>query len=677
MSDWDEDWDSEPKTAQQPQPKSGDDWGDWETTPLPSSPVRGRAGRGRPGHNPPAPASDFGWSQDEWNSVRPETPLKQEARVTGNTLTIYIPASETGRVIGRAGSTVQEIQSKSGARVKIHRDSVNGQTQIDITGFPAQRDNARALIEEKAGIQPAFKQQKIEPQAETQSATQTEFFDWDAVIKYSAKCQDEKWAALPPIVRNFYIEHPEIAAMSLEEAAAFREANNNILVQWFDECDQPLPKPCPKFEHAFESYPEIMAEIQKNKFTTPSPIQAQGWPVLMQGIDLIGIAQTGTGKTLCFLLPAMIHIDKQTTPLEQRPGPTVLIIAPTRELALQLEKECQKYSYKGYRSVCIYGGVDREKQIAKLKAGVEIVIATPGRLNDLWENKACNLTHISYLVLDEADRMLDQGFEREIKKFMIDVRPDRHTVLTSATWPDGVQKMASQYLKNAIQINVESLELNAVNSVEQRIVILNPDEKTPYLENFIQQMKPTDKVIVFIGRKDNVDTISSDLACKGVVAQSMHGNRDQSDREQALKDLKTGEVRILLATDVASRGLDVQDITHVLSYDFPRHMEEYVHRVGRTGRAGRTGVAITLVTREDWKHAEELIEILKRSNQYVPQQLVDMAARYKEKMKQQAAERAAYGSGGRGGRFGGSRRDFDDDFGFGGGFSGRRPGGRF
>uniref|UniRef100_A0A8C5WMV8 RNA helicase n=1 Tax=Laticauda laticaudata TaxID=8630 RepID=A0A8C5WMV8_LATLA len=371
-----------------------------------------------------------------------------------------------------------------------------------------------------------------------------------------------------------------------------------------------IPNPVCKFEDAFKYHPDIMANIKKVGFEKPTPIQSQAWPIILQGFDLIGIAQTGTGKTLAYLMPGFIHLDSQ--PIEKRNGPGMLVLIPTRELALQVEAECLKYSYKGIKSICVYGGGDRKGQINTVTKGVDIVIATPGRLNDLQMNGFINLKSITYLVLDEADRMLDMGFEPQIMKILLDIRPDRQTVMTSATWPDGVRRLAKSYLKDPMIVYVGTLDLAAVNTVEQKIIVIPEEEKRAFTHHFVDTMKSDDKAIIFVGKKLTYVELILD---SGIPVQSLHGNREQCDREQALDDVQKSKVRVLIATDLASRGLDVHDITHVFNFDFPRNIEEYVHRVGRTGRAGRKGEAITLVTRSDWRIASELIDILKRGNQ--------------------------------------------------------------
>uniref|UniRef100_A0A8C3K4P8 RNA helicase n=1 Tax=Calidris pygmaea TaxID=425635 RepID=A0A8C3K4P8_9CHAR len=455
--------------------------------------------------------------------------------------------------------------------------------------------------------------------------------NWASLRENKAKYEAMKWADLPPIEKNFYKESSRTASMSQEEVELWRKENNGIICDDLKEGEKRcIPNPVCKFEDVFEHYPDIMANIRKVGFHKPTPIQSQAWPIILQGIDLIGIAQTGTGKTLAYLMPGFIHLTSQPISKDQRGGPGMLVLAPTRELALQVEAECSKYTYKGIKSICIYGGGDRRGQIDVVTKGVDIVIATPGRLHDLQMNNFVNLKSITYLVLDEADRMLDMGFEPQIMKILIDVRPDRQTVMTSATWPDGVRRLAKSYLKNPMIVYVGTLDLAAVNTVEQRVIVLAEEEKRAFMQSFINSMKPKDKVIIFVGKKVTADDLASDFGLLGIPVQSLHGNREQCDREQALDDFKTGKVRILVATDLASRGLDVHDITHVFNFDFPRNIEEYVHRVGRTGRAGRTGEAVTLVTRSDWRVASELIDILGRANQVVPDELIAMAERYKQ-----------------------------------------------
>lgn len=328
-------------------------------------------------------------------------------------------------------------------------------------------------------------QQNPEPDATPAPApVEDEIIDWAAFNRQSEDFTKEFWAKLPDIIKNFYQEDPEVANFTPEQVAEIRALNNNISVGYVFENSQKVHiyNPVTSFEQCFRDYPEIMEAIQNQGFAKPSPIQAQAWPILLSGQDMIGIAQTGTGKTLAFLLPAFIHIEGQTIPRSERTGPTVLVLAPTRELALQIEREVKKYSYKQMKVVCLYGGGSRRDQMDICAQGVDIVIATPGRLSDLSCAGSIDLKSVSYLVLDEADRMLDLGFEPQIRKILIDIRPNRQTVMTSATWPPGVRRLAESYSQDPIQVCVGTLDLAAVHSVSQSIVILEDNDDVKYEE---------------------------------------------------------------------------------------------------------------------------------------------------------------------------------------------------
>lgn len=463
-----------------------------------------------------------------------------------------------------------------------------------------------------------------------QPEIEPEVVDFAAVRENQMKYEKMKFAGLPAVIKNFYIEHPDVTKRSELDVSEFRKQNNDIqVVDLKVNSTDAIPKPVTAFKEAFHAQEALLKQIHLQGFKKPSPIQSQAWPILLQGRDLIGIAQTGTGKTLAFLLPAFIHICGQTVPREEREGPTVLILCPTRELALQIEEEIKKIKYKGISCVCLYGGGNRRKQIDFVSRGVDVVVATPGRLNDLMNNGIVSMKSVSFLVLDEADRMLDLGFEPQIRLCMLDIRPDRQTVMTSATWPADVQELAERYMSDPIQVYVGSLDLTAVHSVHQKVEILDEDAKKNRLFDFIcYELTPEDKAIVFVGKKVTADDIASDLAISNIACRCIHGDREQADREQCLRDIKTGECKVLIATDVASRGLDVKDITYVFNYDFPRNIEEYVHRIGRTGRAGNTGTSITLLTRGDWRYSEALIKIMEEANQEVPKCLHQMAMRY-------------------------------------------------
>ncbi|KAF7379818.1 hypothetical protein HZH68_016766 [Vespula germanica] len=595
------------------------------------------------------PSQKIHRTKTRFNNVRNYKNGSQQTKPHG--LIINIDSKKVGKLIGKGGCNIKELQEKSNAKIKIEQSNTYGISTATLTGSQAAQNKAKELIDEllKDPPQPV----KIEQEKKKQ-------IPWSQINKRN---HEEEPFSYPPIYKNFYKEDPVIAQMSEEHVAEIRLKNNNIEVQHvFDDEENTanelcIPNPIETFEQAFHNYPEVLQEIRKQGFTKPSPIQCQAWPILLSGKDMIGIAQTGTGKTLAFLLPALIHIVGQKTSFNERLGPNVLILAPTRELALQIEKEVGKYSYHDIKAVCVYGGGNRQDQIDTVTKGVQIVIATPGRLNDLVSVRAIDVRSVTYLVLDEADRMLDMGFEPQIRKSLLDVRSDRQTIMTSATWPPGVRRLARSYMQNPIQVFIGSLDLAAVHTVKQQIYMISEEDKMPMLYEFIHNMEPEDKVIVFFSKKARVDDLSSELALAHISCQSIHGGRDQEDRELAIEELKTGLVRILLATDVASRGLDIEDITHVFNYDFPRDIEEYVHRVGRTGRAGKTGESITFMTKDDWSHSKELISILEEASQLVPDELYSMAERYEAWKIKKAEERANNRLCGRGYKSGFSRQN--------------------
>lgn len=653
---------------------------DWETVPA-SAPAtntrqyRGRTFRGR-GSRGGSSQSDGNWRERGNNSGgdyrrNNDRNNRRNYQDAGNRKVISVPSSKIGRIIGKGGLKIRDLQYESEAKIKIG-DTTGQEADVTLVGTDeaiAKAENLiNGLIEDykpREAKQTQIQKMPDSDDDDDESSTRSdEFFmlnqdgvkvvNWVKLNAYHDKKQQEKFAKLPPVIKDFYKEDPEVANMSPAEVKRWRLANNDITVKrtFKDKPDlRPIPNPVITFEQAFQHYPEILKEIYKQGFKKPSPIQSQAWPVLLRGDDLVGIAQTGTGKTLAFLLPALIHIEGQTVPREQRKGPTVLIMAPTRELALQIEKEVSKYQYRNIKSVCLYGGGDRKEQIKTVSEGVDIVIATPGRLNDLIISRHLKMKHFSYIVLDEADRMLDMGFEPQIRKSLFGVRPERQTVMTSATWPSAVRDLAESYMKEPIQVNVGSLDLAAVHSVTQKILFVEEDDKEAALFDFLDKMEENDKVIIFCGKKATATHITTELCLKGIRCQSLHGDRDQSDREAALEDMVEGAVNILVATDVASRGIDIKDLTHVINLDFPRHVEEYVHRVGRTGRAGKTGISLTFVTRHDWNNARDLIKILEEANQEVPEELEQMAQRFESmKLRKEGGGGSGRGRGGRGGR---------------------------
>ncbi|XP_042032641.1 ATP-dependent RNA helicase-like protein DB10 [Salvia splendens] len=371
---------------------------------------------------------------------------------------------------------------------------------------------------------------------------------------------------------------------------------------------------------------EILREAQQAGFSAPTPIQAQSWPIANQGRDIVAIAKTGSGKTLGYLIPGFIHLkEKRNNP---KMGPTILVLSPTRELATQIQDEAVKFGKSSRIScTCLYGGAPKGPQIKDLDRGVDIVVATPGRLNDLLEMKRVYLHQISYLVLDEADRMLDMGFEPQIRKIVKEVPPRRQTLMYTATWPKEVRKIAADLLTNPVQVNIgNSDELVANKSITQHIEVISQMDKRRRLEQILRSQQPGSKIIIFCSTKKMCDILAENLY-RQFGAAAIHGDKCQGERDHVLNEFRTGKAPVLVATDVAARGLDVKDIRVVVNYDFPTGVEDYVHRIGRTGRAGATGEAYTFFGDQDARHASDLVKILEGANQNVPAELGEMASR--------------------------------------------------
>ncbi|GFH54277.1 ATP-dependent RNA helicase [Chaetoceros tenuissimus] len=440
---------------------------------------------------------------------------------------------------------------------------------------------------------------------------------------------------LVPFEKDFYIEHPDVTERPIAEAEEWRRSKQMKIE------GEGVPKPCMTFEEA--SMPEyILGEVLKQGFDRPTPIQSQGWPMALKGKNMVGVSATGSGKTLAFLLPAMIHINAQPY-LKPGDGPIVLVLAPTRELAVQIKEECDKFGASSdIKNTVVYGGVPKGKQVGALRQGVEIVIATPGRLIDHLEQGNTNLKRVTYLVMDEADRMLDMGFEQQLRKICSQIRPDRQVLMWSATWPPAVQNLARDYLKEYYQVTVGSLDLTGNKDVTQVVEVCNDTDKYGKLQDYLRNnLTDKDRVLVFVETKKGCDMLTRSLRTDGFPARAMHGDKSQDERDWVLKEFKSRQSTLLCATDVAARGLDVDDIRMVVNFDFPNDMENYIHRIGRTGRAGKKGTAVSFfVGDKNGRMARELVEILSRTDQNISPELQSLAA---------------FSGGGRGGRGRGRR----------------------
>ncbi|XP_038563743.1 probable ATP-dependent RNA helicase DDX46 isoform X1 [Micropterus salmoides] len=432
-----------------------------------------------------------------------------------------------------------------------------------------------------------------------------------------------------PYRKNFYVEVPELARMSPEDVTAYRLELEGIIVK-----GKGCPKPIKTWVQCGVSM-KILSSMKKHGYEKPTPIQAQAIPAIMSGRDLIGIAKTGSGKTIAFLLPMFRHIMDQR-PLEESEGPISVIMTPTRELALQITKECKKFSKQlGLRVVCVYGGTGISEQIAELKRGAEIIVCTPGRMIDMLganSGRVTNLRRVTYVVLDEADRMFDMGFEPQVMRIVDNVRPDRQTVMFSATFPRAMEALARRILAKPIEVQVGGRSV-VCSDVEQHVLVIEEDKKFLKLLEILGHYQEKGSVIIFVDKQEHADSLLKDLMKASYPCMSLHGGIDQYDRDSIINDFKNGACRLMVATSVAARGLDVKQLILVVNYNCPNHYEDYVHRAGRTGRAGNKGYAYTFITEDQVRYAGDIIKALELSGSPVPLELEQLWASFKDQQK--------------------------------------------
>ena len=359
--------------------------------------------------------------------------------------------------------------------------------------------------------------------------------------------------------------------------------------------------------------PEILRAVAESGYTTPTPIQAQAIPEVLAGHDIMGGAQTGTGKTAGFGLPILHKLAAQAnaSPSPARHPVRALILAPTRELAIQVEEAIREYGkYTNLRSTCVFGGVDIRQQLTIVRAGVEILVATPGRLLDHIEQKSVNLGQVEIFVLDEADRMLDMGFIPDIKRIMKLLPAKRQNLLFSATFSNDIKKLADELLNRPRLIEVARRN-TAAETVSQSAYKLPQEAKRALLEHLVQSRNVW-QVLCFVRTKHGASRLARQLEKDGLATSAIHGDKTQAARLEALAKFKEGKLQVLVATDVAARGLDIDDLPLVVNYELPHVPEDYIHRIGRTGRAGASGEAISLVAPEEEKYLAEIEKLLKK-----------------------------------------------------------------
>ncbi|MCK4795883.1 MAG: DEAD/DEAH box helicase [Spirochaetes bacterium] len=355
--------------------------------------------------------------------------------------------------------------------------------------------------------------------------------------------------------------------------------------------------------------PSLLKAIKQEGYTKPTPIQAEAIPAILDNKDILGCAQTGTGKTAAFSIPLLQMLFERELKKQKNKPVLGLIITPTRELAIQIGESIEAYGiFTGLHHTVIYGGVSQNPQVIKLKKGVDIIVATPGRLLDLMNQGFVKLDQIKYFVLDEADRMLDMGFIHDINRIIAKLPAKRQTLFFSATMPREIEKLAGKILTDPVKIAVTPVS-STVDVIEQSLYNVAKEDKKRLLihllkDNFIKS------ILVFSRTKHGANRIAGDLAKKGIKVAAIHGNKSQTARQKALKEFKEKRIRVLVATDIAARGIDVDELSHVVNYDLPEVPETYIHRIGRTGRAGLSGAAISFCSEYERKNLKEIEKLI-------------------------------------------------------------------
>jgi ATP-dependent RNA helicase RhlE len=353
----------------------------------------------------------------------------------------------------------------------------------------------------------------------------------------------------------------------------------------------------------------LLKALKTEGYTTPTPIQAQAIPIILQHQDLLGCAQTGTGKTAAFALPILHLLHQDRIAHKEQKTIKALVLTPTRELAIQIAESFTAYGkHTGLKNLVIFGGVSQNPQVDALRRGVDILIATPGRLLDLMNQRFVHLEHVKMLVLDEADRMLDMGFVHDVKKIIAKVPAKRQTLFFSATMPKEIQQLADTILTNPEKVEVTPVSSTA-DTIQQSLFYVDKNDKKSLLIHILKD-KNIKTALVFTRTKHGADKVVKDLTRVGITAEAIHGNKSQNARQRALTNFKNRTTRVLIATDIAARGIDIDELTHVINYEIPNIPETYVHRIGRTGRAGANGIALSFCDEEEIEFLKDIHKLI-------------------------------------------------------------------
>lgn len=355
--------------------------------------------------------------------------------------------------------------------------------------------------------------------------------------------------------------------------------------------------------------PSILKSLEEKGYSKPTPIQAKAIPVILERKDIIGAAQTGTGKTAAFALPVIQLLTQEENSVQNKPAVKCLILTPTRELAAQISESFRNYGrHTAIKSIMIFGGVSQKSQENALRMGAQVLIATPGRLLDLIHQRLINLSTVKFFVLDEADRMMDMGFINDVKKIIKFLPAKRQTLFFSATMPKEITKLAKDILNNPVSVSIAP-ETPTAEKIDQAVYFVDKSNKKSLLLHLLKT-DHIENALIFTRTKHGANRVAKDIIAAGIHAEAIHGNKSQSARLQALRNFKTGKTKILVATDIAARGIDVEELSHVINYELPNIPETYVHRIGRTGRAGKSGIALSFCDHEEREYLRDIHRLI-------------------------------------------------------------------
>lgn len=530
-------------------------------------------------------------------------------------------------------SKTAKLERKEAKRLKKLEKLANGHNQHVAGG----RLNAEVGGKDKITAEAVHKAEKARSKVSRELDEDTKVEAQSVPAKTSkGKTRDKsKKAAFSPSSKEGYQEDPSLTALPQSKIDAFL-ATNFITVK--DPSSSTPLRPITKFAYLPSTATPSNAPFAS--FNNPTPIQSAAWPFLLSGRDVIGVAETGSGKTLAFGVPCIRSITTAPSPSKGSSPAKAVIVSPTRELAVQIHTQIESLAKPASLStVCVYGGVPKDQQRSALKTA-HIVVATPGRLNDLINEGAADLSNVNYCVLDEADRMLDKGFEEEIRKIISTTSAKgRQTLMFTATWPPSVRELAATFMKQPVHISIgednPTGELRANTKIKQLVEVVDPRAKEQRLLQLLKQhqgpAKKNDRILVFCLYKKEAARIEGFLRQRGLKVAGIHGDMGQAARQASLDSFKSGSCPLLVATDVAARGLDIPAVKVVVNVTFPLTVEDYVHRIGRTGRAGAEGLAVTLFTEHDKAQSGALINVLRAANQEIPEDLLKFGTTVKKK----------------------------------------------